>query len=488
MPTIAYNAIEDHLQRIAADAWPAVTLIHGEEMLCEQAFDAIVQALIPEADRAVCVDSVDGASDSVSVALDILNTYALLSSTKLVVLRDARLFYSSKAGRGLREKILEAAQRGDLKKASRPFLNLMSLTGLAFEDLAAASNRKKIAEDIDGQPAAWFARLIDYCRDEGLGVPQKRDDTQLLTNAMQKGFPPGHRLIITTDFVDRRKTLFKAIDKTGLVVDCSVPKGETRADRTAQDAVIQATIDEMLDRAGKQLAVNARRRLVQWTGFDLRTLAGNLERLISFVGDRRQITDADVTSVLRRTRKDPIFAFTNALADRNLPDTLFFMQSLLDDGMHPLQLLAAAANQIRRLLVAKDFIARDRGRSWSAQMSFAQFKAAAYSAVRAHDRTYASLIESWASILNPDGAGKKRKPSTSSDLVLARNPNSPYPVYQTLKKADGFSLPGLFAAVKHLSETDRRIKSTGQEPRLLLEAFLIGLRRNQGQTPNGPGE
>jgi DNA polymerase-3 subunit delta len=72
--------------------------------------------------------------------------------------------------------------------------------------------------------------------------------------------------------------------------------------------------------------------------------------------------------------------------------------------------------------------------------------------------------------------------------VLARNPNSPYPVYQTLKKADGFSLPGLFAAVKHLSETDRRIKSTGQEPRLLLEAFLIGLRRNQGQTPNGPGE
>jgi DNA polymerase-3 subunit delta len=37
------------------------------------------------------------------------------------------------------------------------------------------------------------------------------------------------------------------------------------------------------------------------------------------------------------------------------------MKSLLDDGMHPLQLLAAVANQIRRLLLAKDFIVGDRG-------------------------------------------------------------------------------------------------------------------------------
>jgi DNA polymerase-3 subunit delta len=38
--------------------------------------------------------------------------------------------------------------------------------------------------------------------------------------------------------------------------------------------------------------MDARQRLMQWTGFDLRTLSGNLEKLISFVGDRKTITDA----------------------------------------------------------------------------------------------------------------------------------------------------------------------------------------------------
>ena len=69
----------------------------------------------------------------------------------------------------------------------------------------------------------------------------------------------------------------------------------------------------------------------------------------------------------------------------------------------------------------------------------------------------------------------------SSDLVLAKNPKSPFPVYQTLKKSERFSLEELKTAVINLSETDKRMKSTGQDPRILLEAFLIGLRRSKEQ-------
>jgi DNA polymerase-3 subunit delta len=231
------------------------------------------------------------------------------------------------------------------------------------------------------------------------------------------------------------------------------------------------------------MAVDARKRLTQWTGFDLRTLSGNLEKLVSFVGDRKTITDADVTAVLRRTRKDPIFEFTNAVADRDLPVVLFFMQSLLDDGIHPLQLLAAVANQIRRLLLAKDFIVRDRGRSWSSRMTFPQFKAGPFKAVQADDAVFASLTEAWDSLLNPLAEGKKRKKAATSDLVLAKNPKSPFPVFQTLKKADNFSIEALTSAMIDLSQTDLRMKSTGQDPRILLETFLIGLcRRDSRQT------
>ena len=480
MPTIAYNTFTDYLNRAIIADWPTVTLICGEEMLCKKAYEAVLDVLMPQTERSLGVEIFDGGEDTLSGVLSSLNTYALLSGTKVVVLQDARLFYSATVQQGLREKMVQAAQSGDMKKASRPFLNLMALVGLTLTDLSTPVLRNKVIEDVEDEPAPWFSQLMDYCRENGLRIPDKRDDADLLKTAMEKGFPDGHRLVITTDIVDRRKTLFKVIGETGLVVDCTVPKGETRADRLAQDAVMQAAMDDALSQAGKQMAPEARRRLMQWTGFDLRTLSGNLEKLISFVGDRQTISDADVTGVLQRSRKDPIFEFTNAVADRDLPAILFFMKSLLDDGLHPLQLLAAVANQIRRLLLAKAFIVRDRGRSWSDRMTFPQFKTGPLKAVQADDGSSATLMQAWDSILNASHKGNQSKKAASSDLVLVKNPKSPFPVFQTLKKADNFSLDALTSAMVDLSETDHRLKSTGQDPRLLLETFLIRLCRKEG--------
>jgi len=473
MPTIAYNDLPEYLGRASAADWPAVTLICGEEMLCKKACEAVVDALLPPAERVMGTERFDGGEDSIGAVLTSMNTYALLSGTKVVVLRDARLFYSAKARQGLREKMAQAARNGEMKKASRPFLSLMALCGLDFEALAIPAKRQKVADDIDGRPAAWFSQLIDYCRDNGLRVPDKRDDADFFNAAMEKGFPAGHRLVITTDFADRRKALFKAIAEAGLVVDCMVPKGDTRADRLAQDAVMQSDMEAILAQAGKRMAMDARRRLMQWTGFDLRTLSGNLEKLINFVGDRETIGDADVTAVLQRSRKDPIFAFTNAIAEQDLPNALFYMHNLLSEDMHPLQLLSAAANQIRRLLLAKDFIERDRGHTWTAGTTFPRFKTAGFKAVQAHDKAYAAVVEKWDSLLNPSAAGKKHATADPGDLVLAKNPKSPFPVFQLLKKADGISLEALTAAMIDLSATDVRMKSTGNDPRLLLETFLI---------------
>jgi DNA polymerase-3 subunit delta len=477
MPTIAYKAVADYLSRVPAVDWPAVTLVCGEEVLCKKACEGILDALLPSAERAIGVEHFDGGEEPIGGVLSSMNTYALLSGSKVVVLHDARLFYSANVQQGLREKMAQAAQSGDMKKASRPFLNLMALAGLAFEDLTTPAMRLKVADPVDGEPPSWFSSLIDYCHQNGLRIPERQDDADLLKTAMEKGFPDGHRLVMVTEHVDRRKALFKTIHETGLVVDCTVPKGEARANRMAQDAAMQAAMDDALAQASKRMAVDARQRLMQWTGFDLRTLSGNLEKLISFVGDRKTINDADVTTVLRRTRKDPIFEFTNAVADRDLPAILFFMQSLLDDGIHPLQLLAAVANQIRRLLLAKDFIVRDRGRSWSARMTFPQFKAGPFNAVQADDAASAARREAWDALLNPSAEGKKRKTAAVSDVVLAKHPKSPFPVFQTLKKAGNFSIEALTAAMVDLSKIDVRMKSTGQDPRMLLETFLIGLCR-----------
>ena len=477
MPIVTFNMLSDHIAGMKSDDWPAVTLICGEELLCKKAYKSVLDILLPKDEKALGVELFDGSDSRINAALTSMNTYALLASSKVVVFQDARLFYSIKARNELRDKMEKAGQNGEFKQASRPLLNLMGLYGLTLEDLATPSLRNKITKDPDGKPAPWFSQLIDYCREKGLTVPDSHDDSDLLRSAMKKGFPVGHRLVITTDIVDKKKALFKTIEETGLVVDCIVPKGATRSDRMAQEAVSMATMEDLLSKAGKKIAVDGRRRLMEWTGFDLRTLSDNTEKLISYVGNRPTITDADVTKVLKRTRKDPIFDFTNAVADRNLIAVLPLMNRLLDDELHPLQLLAAVANQVRRLLVAKAFIVQDRGRTWSRGMSFPQFKSAPFKAVLTADEHYTSLSASLNADTSPSVKGKKKKKPPAGDLLLAKNPKSPFPVYQTLKKADNFSQKELVSALIELSDIDLKMKSTGQAPNLLLEKFLIQLCR-----------
>ncbi|PID39607.1 MAG: hypothetical protein CR984_06390 [Proteobacteria bacterium] len=480
MPTIAYDKLSEYIGSVDSAGWPAVTLVCGEELLCKKALGAVIDLLVPVSDQNTAVERVDGAEAPVTEALSALNTYALLSVAKVVVLHDARLFYSAKAQQGLREKMTTLARSGEMEKASRPLLNLMALLNLSFEDLETPAGQKKLLSDGEDPSVEWFSQLRDHCRDNRLRVPEKRNDADRLADDMAAGFPDGHRLVITTDFVDRRKALYKKIDESGLIVDCNVPKGETRADRMAREAVMQAAIDEGLAGSGKKIAIDARNRLIRLTGFDLRILGTNLEKLVDFTGDRQTISEADVTAVLQRSRKDPIFEFTNALAERNLNAMLGLMQSLLEDGMHPLQLLAAAANQLRRLLLAKEFIRRDQGASWTANMAFPRFKGAAFQAVQNADAALGATREEWQRLLEPPADGKKKKKSGASDLVLVRNTRSPFPVYQTLKNADQYSLDELQQAMIRLSETDVKMKSTGQDLRLLLEAFLIRLCRKRG--------
>ena len=93
-------------------------------------------------------------------------------------------------------------------------------------------------------------------------------------------------------------------------------------------------------------------QLIQMTGFDLRTFCNNLEKLISWVGDRVEITIKDVGSVLQRTKRDPIYELTNAISDRNVQRTLFYLTSILSADFAKLgeecdKVLAAGADIIQ---------------------------------------------------------------------------------------------------------------------------------------------
>ena len=342
--------------------------------------------------------------------------------------------------------------------------------------------------------AAKDVPLFSTDRQSGI-VPT---DLDALQNLMEKGLPQGHYLLLTTPQADRRRTLFKAFDKCGLVVDCTVAKGSRKADKTEQAALLRTLMEEVLAPVQKGIDGQAFTLLTDRVGFDPATLVDNLEKLVAFIGPRPGITVKDVQSVVERTRKDAIFEFTNAVADRNASAALFYFHSLTHEGTHPLQFLKALTNQIRKITRVKGFVESGRGRGemiWHPGQSYQQFTRTTLPAVVKADELMLKKLADWEDELPPGdedeakslgktktsvrtkSSGKKKasvkKKKPASDLTMAPNPKNPYPVYQTFLKSDHFTQKELDHILMALGDLDFRLKSATGHPHVLLENLII---------------
>jgi DNA polymerase-3 subunit delta len=483
MPIINYRDLEKYLEKLGKNPFAPVYLIYGEEMLAQNAFDALLDTLVPAPERSINYEPLDGTQTNIHDLIDRVNTYSLLSGIKVVALRDSKIFYAGQDPGRLLESAKKAYDEDDFKKAAGHLQAMMSLSNLTFEDISQ-SNRQRSLRSINTVAAdgAWLDELITYCRENNLSVPSARgDDGRLLQLAIEKGFPANNHLIITTDVVDKRRRLFKVLSSRGVVVDCSVPKGDRRSDRAAQESVLTERMKAMLTAADKIMSRATYLALYEMTGFDLRGFCSNLEKLINFVGDRKEITITDVESVLQRTKIDPIYELTNALADRKPDSALFFLNAILATGIHPLQVFAALINQVRRLLLAKDFVESPYGGNWQAACSYDYFQQRVMSAIVDYDRDLLDHLSGWqalldeASDLRKTGArlkSKKKKTKSTTDLLVAKNPKNAYPIYQLLKKSERFSKEELINAFAILNATDKKLKTEGRNPKLVLEKLI----------------
>jgi len=487
MPEINYRLLKKYLMDLKKDPskeFAPVYLIFGEELLVKSAYDELLDTLLPPGHRSADYDPVETAAESIYDVIESINTFSLLSDPKVVAMRESRIFHTQEDKDRLLEKAKMAYDDDNLEKAAKYFLSLMSNLNLSFEDVERPNRSKtfKAVSDVMGEDD-WLDVLVAYCQEKEQGIPQPLDQAGALQKAIEKGFPKNNHLVITTDVVDKRRGLFKAISSRGMAIDCTVPAGDRRADRMVQDQVLHQKMAEILGAGDKEMDSLAYRALVDMTGFDLRTFCGNLEKLIDYVGDRNTITVDDVETVLKRTRQDPIYDFTNAVADRQIEKALFFLNSLLAADFHPLQILAAVANQVRRLILAKGFTSDKQAGGWHAGLSFSAFQQNIMPAVAAYDHSLLKLLENWENSESlPEDVDKtplrgkgNKKAKVQTDLLLARNPKNAYPVYQLLKKSEHYSESELLVAVGLLNETDIQLKTSNQEPKLILERLVFKL-------------
>lgn len=487
MTEIVYNQIGAYLQKTAVSKTPRVCLIHGEPELVAQSAGALLDHLLG-ADpgvRDLSCDVIDGLTENISDLIERLNTYALVAGPKVFWFKEARLFDTAGRHQRLLEQTQQAYEADNIQRAAKLFFSLCVEVG--FEPMAGGYRQlpAELQPFHETLGEGGVRRLIDHIQAQGWSLSTASDDVQNLVDAIVKGFPPNHYLMITAGTkVPKNRKFYKCVAGQGLVVDCHVPLGERKADKAVQETVLREIADRALRGAGKKMNPGLLAQVVQLTGFDPATFRNNIEKLIDYSGPRSEITREDIDSVLKRSKSDPIYELTNAVAERNLQSALFYLNTLLANDFHPLQVLSALANQMRKLLVAKNFARSTYGRDWQKGLPFPQFQSSVLPAIQQYDAHIASERAQWepAESESPRQGADKKSKKAFADLALASGSGSAYPVFQTLLKSENFSQEELIAALAQLGEADVRLKSSGQDPVLVVKHLVMAVCHRTGGT------
>ena len=455
MPEVRYDALPKVLEEIKNGITAPLYLLYGDEFLYKSAFKGLLDALVPTNKQSINYEALDGTTVSIHEVIERLKTFPLFPGEKVVAVHGTKVFYSTATVDELVHKSKEAFEENHLKASARYFMHVLHVVGLSLEDVRGGDqegllektliDRFQVAKQRCGK---WLSQVIDYCLQAQMSVPAHEDDAEVLSKVIVSGFPDTNHLILTTELVDKRRKLYTAMKTTGVVVDCSIPKGDRTADKRQQKEVLQAHQREALKSAGKTMAPGGFEALYEKTGGGLRNFTNQLEKLITFVGGRKEILVDDIEKVVQRTKEDPIYELSNAIGERDLQKALFFVDSLLKANFFPLQTLSAGVNQVRKLFLASDEIRRKYGDTWRRDMSFQAFK-----------KTILPALQ-------------KDKPS-----FLASNAH-PYMIYRLLINANNYTIDELAGALETFLDAEMRLKTSRQPAKLILEQAILRICGN----------
>ena len=438
------------LADLKAGRGPQLLLVFGDELQVAESCRAILNQLVPAEHRGFNLERFDGRAASWEQIESSLMTPPFFHGRKLLWVENAPYFYSREQKGELSESILELWRDGKREDAAKLVIDLLVLEGWSQEQW----------NSLDGTPIRPFLNLfgagrgedqdtaealLAFCKTQPVDLGnRKRAEAHRLAILLDQGLPDWSFLLLTAVQVDRRTRLFKRFEELGALLYLSLERDRTG--RISRESLLEF-VSQRLRQAGKNVEPLAREMILARAGDDLRGVQQELEKLLLFIGGRSTLRSEDVELMFADQGEGWIFDLTRALGDRDAAAALAHLARLIGQGEHPLKILATVAAEVRRLLSARQLLTGDMAKFWRRGMTYQQFQ---------------------------QGVLKQGR------SMLGRNP---YADYMCLQRAERFSLAELRSFMERLLEADLRLKSSGAQPRIVLEQLFLqmclGLRRRR---------
>jgi DNA polymerase III subunit delta len=270
------------------------------------------------------------------------------------------------------------------------------------------------------------------------------DAGEQLTSALEAGLPAANILVLVAETVDKRKRLYKYIEKNGVILDLAMDKGSSSAARQDQDSLLRQLAEKSFASFGKKLEARALPVLLERVGFHPEAVVMESEKLALHAGENAMVTLEDLDLLLGRTREEALFELTDAVGRRDLTAVLLSFNRLQESQLHGLVIVAGLRNFLKKLLLARSF--QDVPSGYRPGMAFPAFQKSCLPQLK-------ESCSPWPSLL----AGH------------------PYVIYKTFNQAEKFTGIYLRKALARLLEAEYRLKSSPLSERFILQGYFFQL-------------
>ncbi len=315
--------LEDLLKEAAAGKGRPLYLIEGDEYLTRAAARELAQALVPEKDRALNLVLLDASAGAREIASQLV-TIAMFAAPKAVIVEGAEAFAEEVDAEKELTRARDLWQGRRQRDGARRLLKLLRPAGwgpaeAAFGTKAAPSAakwRKEIGIAPGESDRAWLQELSAWAITQGVQAPP--EDLEALVKVLERGLPKRTHLLLVAEALPPKHALVRLAESGG----ARLKRKAERRGRTIDTLEIGELVAQELGPLKKKLAKDAELELKMRVGDDLRLLATELNKLATYLGDRPQITRADVEAIVAPVREEEFFAVSEAVGEGDLSRVL----------------------------------------------------------------------------------------------------------------------------------------------------------------------
>lgn len=150
-------------------------------------------------------------------------------------------------------------------------------------------------------------------------------------------------LVFMSSDIAKDDPLRKTVKKYGRVVEFGVPK---------RDELLNWTRRETAKR-GKKISPLLAAKFVDLVGSDMLEVSAQLDNLVTYLGDREEVKEEDVVSLVFDHRPEKVYALSDAVFERDIGRAWKILGKLFLHGVSPLWILASLEGQVKRMYQAR---------------------------------------------------------------------------------------------------------------------------------------